>query len=71
VDHVLDARGLRCPLPLLRARAALAGLPPHDTLVVLADDPEAAIDLGALAVDAGRTFSVAGEGRLVLAPAQQ
>jgi tRNA 2-thiouridine synthesizing protein A len=57
VSHVVDARGLRCPLPLVRARQALAALGPGDTLVVLATDPEAPIDLAALAADVGRGFS--------------
>jgi tRNA 2-thiouridine synthesizing protein A len=69
VEHVVDARGLRCPLPLVRARQALASVGPEDTLVVLATDPEAPIDLAALAVDAGRPFSESfadGTWRLVL-----
>ena len=53
--HV-DARGLLCPLPLLRARAALATLAPGETLIVLATDPEAPIDLAALAADEGLVF---------------
>ena len=67
----MDARGLRCPLPLIRARRALASLPPGAVLVVLATDPEAPIDLAALASDCGRGFSsVCADGvwRLVLAP---
>jgi tRNA 2-thiouridine synthesizing protein A len=52
----LDARGLSCPLPLLKARQALAGLAPGETLVVLATDPEAPIDLAALAADEGHEF---------------
>jgi tRNA 2-thiouridine synthesizing protein A len=52
----LDARGLSCPLPLLKARQALAGLAPGETLVVLATDPEAPIDLAALAADEGYGF---------------
>ena len=56
MPHVLDARGLRCPLPLVRARQALATLPAHETLVVLATDREAPIDLAALAADVGRAF---------------
>jgi len=51
--HTLDVRGLACPLPLIRAQRALAGLADGDTLVVLATDPEAPIDLAALAVDEG------------------
>jgi tRNA 2-thiouridine synthesizing protein A len=41
-------------LPLLRARAALVE---GEDLVVLATDPEAPIDLAALAADTGRAFS--------------
>jgi len=52
----LDARGLSCPLPLLKARQALAGMQPGETLVVLATDPEAPIDLAALAADEGHAF---------------
>ena len=70
MEELIDARGLRCPVPLLRARAALRALGPGDTLVVLADDPEAPIDLAALALDTGRAFTADGE-RLVLAPAEQ
>jgi len=53
MEHVVDARGLSCPLPLIKAREALAGLRPGDELVVLATDPEAPIDLAALAADHG------------------
>jgi tRNA 2-thiouridine synthesizing protein A len=71
VTQIVDARGLLCPLPLLRARAALASLGPEEALVVLATDPEAPIDLAALAADAGRAFSSArdddGVWRLTLA----
>jgi tRNA 2-thiouridine synthesizing protein A len=55
--RTLDVRGLRCPIPLLRARAALPGLGPGETLVVLATDPEAPIDLAALAADHQLAFS--------------
>jgi N-acetylglucosamine kinase-like BadF-type ATPase/TusA-related sulfurtransferase len=71
VPHVVDARGLRCPLPLVRARQALAALAREETLVVLATDPEAPIDLAALAADAGRGFLARRDGeewRLELAP---
>ena len=54
MEHTLDARGLSCPLPLVKARAALASVRDGDALVVLATDPEAPIDLAALAADLGR-----------------
>jgi tRNA 2-thiouridine synthesizing protein A len=53
IVRTLDARGLACPIPLIRARRALAGLASGDALVVLATDPEAPIDLAALAADEG------------------
>ena len=73
MQHLVDARGLRCPLPLIRARQALADLAPADTLVVLATDREAPIDLAALALDVGRGFASScegGEWRLVLSAQQ-
>jgi tRNA 2-thiouridine synthesizing protein A len=71
VPHVVDARGLRCPLPLVRARQALVALAADETLVVLATDPEAPIDLAALAADTGRAFAALRDGdewRLELSP---
>lgn len=38
-DQVLDAQGLNCPLPILKAKKALTGLPAGGTLEVLATDP--------------------------------
>jgi tRNA 2-thiouridine synthesizing protein A len=60
--QLLDARGLACPLPAIKAQAALAALPAGGTLVVLATDPEAPVDIGALAADAGHAFETAREG---------
>ena len=37
----LDARGLRCPLPVLKARKALKSVPIGESLTVLATDPGA------------------------------
>jgi tRNA 2-thiouridine synthesizing protein A len=57
MERVLDVRGLNCPLPLIRARAELAGMAPGDVLVVLATDPEAPIDLAGLAADHGHALA--------------
>jgi TusA-related sulfurtransferase len=38
-DEQLDARGLRCPLPILKAKKRLHELQPGQVLQVLADDP--------------------------------
>jgi len=41
----LDLRGLKCPLVVLKVRRAMHGVPPGDTLAVLADDPMALVDV--------------------------
>jgi tRNA 2-thiouridine synthesizing protein A len=41
---ILDAKGLKCPLPVLKARKAMRDLPPGGVLRVLATDPGAAKD---------------------------
>jgi tRNA 2-thiouridine synthesizing protein A len=62
MERTVDARGLNCPLPLVRARAALRDLGAGDVLVVLATDPEAPIDLAALAADFGLGVTTEREG---------
>ena len=56
MEETLDARGLACPLPAVKARGALARVPPGAALIVLATDPEAPIDVAAVAADAGCSF---------------
>ncbi len=51
--HTTDARGLKCPLPLVMAKTAMETVPAGEELTVLATDPEAAIDLAAWAADSG------------------
>jgi tRNA 2-thiouridine synthesizing protein A len=41
----LDLRGLQCPLVVLKIRRAMAAVPPGGTLVALADDPMALVDV--------------------------
>ena len=41
----LNLRGLKCPLPALKTRKALAGLEPGSVIVVECTDPLAAIDI--------------------------
>jgi len=43
-EATLDARGLKCPLPVLKARRALKDLPAGGVLRVLATDPGAEKD---------------------------
>ena len=46
-DQTLDARGLNCPLPILKTKKALNTLPGGGTLEVLATDPGSVADFGA------------------------
>lgn len=46
-DVTLDAKGLACPLPVLKARKALSGVPPGGTLEVLTTDPGSVADFEA------------------------
>ena len=57
MQHLVDARGLACPLPLIKARAVIALVGEGDSLVVLATDREAPVDIGALAADHGLAFT--------------
>ena len=56
VDRIVDARGLPCPHPVLRARAALRELAPGARVLVLATDPLAGLDLRAYCLRAGHTL---------------
>jgi tRNA 2-thiouridine synthesizing protein A len=47
MTHRLDASGLRCPMPVLKARKALKEMPPGEILEVLATDPGAVQDFAA------------------------
>ena len=44
---VLDAKGLNCPLPILKAKKALQGVPAGGLLEILATDPGAVKDFEA------------------------
>lgn len=68
-EHRLDARGLQCPLPVLRARKALKALQPGETLLVLATDPGAPKDFAAFCLATGdrlRETAKADEGYRIL-----
>lgn len=49
----LDARGLNCPLPILKAKKALAEMTTGQVLKVLATDPGAVRDFQAFAKQTG------------------
>ncbi len=52
----LDARGLKCPLPVLRARKALKDVAPGAELRVLATDPSAVKDFTAFCAENGHVL---------------
>ncbi len=53
VDMEVDARGLNCPLPILKAKKALAGMQSGQLLRVLATDPGSVRDFQAFARQTG------------------
>lgn len=52
----LDAIGLLCPLPVLKARKRLKSLAHGDVLTILADDPAAIVDVPHFCAEAGHEF---------------
>jgi tRNA 2-thiouridine synthesizing protein A len=58
-DETLDLRGLKCPLPVLRTKRALAALAPGEVLVVLATDPLARLDIAHLCREDGHALESA------------
>ena len=52
-EHLLDAKGLNCPLPILKARKALKEVPAGETLEILATDPGAVADFQAFCRQTG------------------
>ena len=55
-DQELDASGLNCPLPILRAKKALAGMDAGQVLHIIATDPGAVKDFEAFAKQTGNTL---------------
>jgi len=47
VRHALDARGLLCPLPVIRTQERVATLAPGDLLEITATDPGVLADIPA------------------------
>jgi tRNA 2-thiouridine synthesizing protein A len=50
---LLDLKGLKCPLPALKARKALKGIAAGHELAVICTDPMAAIDIPNLIRETG------------------
>ena len=52
-DHVLDARGLLCPMPVVRAGREIKSLAPGQVMKIMATDRGAIADFPAWAADTG------------------
>ena len=52
-DHTLDAKGLNCPLPILKARKALKDVGAGETLEILSTDPGSVADFEAFCRQTG------------------
>ncbi|MGA0714666.1 MAG: sulfurtransferase TusA family protein [Gemmobacter sp.] len=66
-DDTLDAKGLLCPLPVLKARKRLKGMAPGSVLRLIATDPAAVVDVPHFCREAGHELlaTEAGEGARV------
>jgi tRNA 2-thiouridine synthesizing protein A len=56
IHKEVDARGLACPLPILRAKKALADMESGQILKVLATDPGSQRDFAAFAKQTGNAI---------------
>lgn len=52
-DKEIDARGLVCPLPILRTKQSLANMISGQTLKIIATDPGSVIDFQVFAEQTG------------------
>jgi tRNA 2-thiouridine synthesizing protein A len=55
-DKELDARGLNCPLPILRAKKALSDMTSGQVLRIVATDPGSVKDFEAFAKQTGNAL---------------
>ena len=60
-DQELDATGLNCPLPILRAKKTLAGMESGQVLRIVATDPGSVKDFDAFARQTGNELLASGE----------
>ena len=60
-DQELDASGLNCPLPILRAKKSLAAMEAGQVLRIVATDPGSVKDFEAFAKQTGNELLESGE----------
>lgn len=63
--ELIDARGLKCPLPVLKLEKKLDGLAKGSALTVLATDPMAAIDIPLYCRQRGHACEATTEGEVL------
>ncbi|MGH8631276.1 MAG: sulfurtransferase TusA family protein [Burkholderiales bacterium] len=61
IDRELDARGLNCPLPILRTKKTLNEMPSGAVLRILATDPGSVRDFQAFCRQTGHALLSSGE----------
>ena len=61
-EHHLDLKGLKCPLPALKARKALGRMAAGDLLTIVCTDPMSAIDIPHLLRETGDVLEGRPEG---------
>ena len=60
-DQELDARGLNCPLPILRAKKSIVALGSGQVLRIIATDPGSVKDFEAFCKQTGNTLVSSGQ----------
>ena len=60
-DEELDARGLLCPLPVLKAAKRMRAMAPGGVMRLLADDPAAVVDVPHFCAERGHELLRAAE----------
>ncbi len=63
---VVDARGLRCPLPVLRLARAVRANPSVALFDLLSDDPATAVEVAAWSDETGHRACTTGDGRFAV-----
>ena len=65
-DHYLDAKGLNCPLPVLKTKLLLNRMQPGEILFVEATDPHSVVDFEAYCARTGHELLSIDEGEEII-----
>ena len=60
-DQTLDAKGLNCPLPIIKAKKALKGMSPNEVLAIESTDPGSVADFSAFCRQTGNELVSSGQ----------